>query len=52
MIMPKSADDFPVPFIRPCHFCGCEVRMQKNQTEGRPVACFEHSHNFTPKVKK
>ncbi len=52
MIMPKKADDFeePKPFVRPCHFCGCDVEMVKDSTEGRPVACFDHSYKFTPKV--
>ncbi len=54
MIMPNKEDDFPVPepFIKPCYFCDCDVEMQKDQTEGRPVACFDHSYKFTPKVKK
>ena len=56
MIMPKKVDDFEgpqqQPVIKPCHFCQKEVRLQKDQTEGQAVACFEHSHRFTPKVEK
>lgn len=47
-----QCDFLPVPFIRPCHFCGVDVEMQKDQTEGRAVACFDHSYKFTPKVKR
>ena len=43
--------DITPAFIRPCHFCGVDVEMQKDQTEGKPVACFDHSYKFTPKVK-
>ena len=44
--------DCPKPFIRPCHFCGVDVEMVKDSTEGRPVACFDHSYKFTPKVTR
>lgn len=36
----------PKPFIRPCHFCDKDVRMAKDSTEGKPVACFDHSYKF------
>jgi hypothetical protein len=39
------------PFIKLCHFCAKEVRMQKDQTEGKAVACFEHSYRFMEKLK-
>ena len=42
----------PKPFIRPCHFCGVDVEMAKDALEGRPVACFDCSYKFTPKVVK
>jgi len=40
------------PFIKLCYFCQKEVRMAKDASEGQPVACFEHSYRFTPKVKE
>ena len=40
------------PFIRPCHFCGVDVEMAKDATEGQPVACFDHSYKFNIKVKR
>tara|TARA_R110002020_G_scaffold315845_3_gene530898 strand:- start:340 stop:579 length:240 start_codon:yes stop_codon:yes gene_type:complete len=43
--------EMPKPFITKCHFCGCEVRLQKDQTEGKAVACFEHSHKFMEALK-
>ena len=43
--------DCPKPFVTTCHFCGVDVEMQKDATEGKPVACFDCSHKFTPKVK-
>ena len=39
------------PFIKPCAFCQKEVRMAKDATEGKAVACFEHSHRFMEKLK-
>ena len=42
----------PKPFIKPCYFCQKDVEMVKDSTEGRPVACFDHSYKFTPKVVK
>jgi len=40
------------PFIRPCHFCQKEVRMQKDSLEGQPVACFEPSTKFMEALNK
>lgn len=42
----------PKSFIKPCYFCGIDVRMAKDATEGQPVACFEHSYKFNQEVKK
>lgn len=53
MIMPHKVSDFPSPkpFITKCCFCGSEVRLVKDSTEGKKVACFEHSHKFMGALK-
>jgi DNA-directed RNA polymerase subunit RPC12/RpoP len=39
------------PFMKPCYFCQKEVKMQKDQTEGKAVACFDCSPKFMDALK-
>jgi len=38
-------------YVADCHFCDNKVKLNKNSTEGKAVACFEHSYKFMEALK-